>query len=360
MRSQSDGQRGNSAYTVGTITIPTHAIARKRVLITGAGGSIGSAFAHAVSLHEPENVLLVEASEQALYRIDRELAAPRTPILADISDETAIDETFERHRPHIVLHAAAFKHVPLMELHPFEAMRNNSVGTFMLTQAAVRHGAKDVVIVSTDKAVNPASIMGVSKRIAELTALALASSATRIKAVRLGNVYGSQGSVVPLFQQQIAQGGPVTVTDPCATRYFLSMQQSVELLLLALSDELPSAILVPELADPTRIEELARDLIQQSKSRVGIIYTGLRPGEKRHEQLLSKDESFLDDIPAPLRAIRSKQISAKEAAQVIGELQSAICARSLDHLLRTIVRLVPSYRPSETLLAEQPTAGRRA
>lgn len=360
MRSHSGRQALDGALPMGVITIPAQAIAQKRVLITGAGGSIGSALAHAVAARQAERILLVEASEQALYRIDRALAAPHTPILADSCDETAVEEIFERHRPQVVFHAAAFKHVPLMELHPFAALRNNAVCTFSLAQAAVHHGAEQLVIVSTDKAVDPASIMGASKRIAELAALALASPATIVKALRLGNVYASQGSVVPLFQEQIAHGGPVTVTHADATRYFLSMEQAVALLLFALSEKLPSAILVPELGEPIRIQEIAESLIQQSGSRSEIIYIGLRPGEKLHEELLSRDESFLEDAPAPLRAICARQISAGEAARVIGDLEDAIRVRNLDHLLRVVSDLVPSYKPSETLLAQQAAAGCRA
>lgn len=350
----------SASFSPESIAVPSHLIAGKRILITGAGGSIGSALAHAISAYKPDQVLLLESAEQALYRIDCELTAAHTPILADICDKRALEEAFELHRPHIVFHIAAFKHVALMELHPFAAVQNNTVGTFNLAQTAVKYHAKQVIVVSTDKAVDPASIMGASKRIAELTALALCNPATKIKAVRLGNVYASQGSVVPLFAKQIAQGIPVTVTHPDATRYFLTVGQAAALLIFAISDEFPCAVLVPELANPIRIEEIASALIQQAGSQSKIVYTGLRSGEKLHEQLLSANESILDPAPAPLHAIRSEEISAAEAIQAIDELQNAIHQRSQHQLLRTISRLIPSYIPSETLVAQYPAEGCRA
>jgi FlaA1/EpsC-like NDP-sugar epimerase len=346
----------SASFSIESIAIPSHLLAGRRILITGAGGSIGSALAHAIAAHNPEQILLLEAAEQALYRIDRELSAPHTPILANVSDKLALEEAFERHRPHIVFHAAAFKHVPLMEHYPFAAIENNAIGTFTLAQTAIRHRAEQIVLVSTDKAVDPASIMGASKRIAELTALVLHTPATRIKAVRLGNVLGSQGSVVPLFEQQIAQRKPVTVTHPDATRYFLTVEHAAALLLFALSQKFPSAILVPELPPPIRIEEIARTLIQQHGSKSEIVYTGLRPGEKLHEQLLSIDESFLTELTPHLRAIHSPAISAEQAVGAINDLQQSTQQRDLNQLLRTVTRLIPAYKPSETLLASHAAA----
>jgi FlaA1/EpsC-like NDP-sugar epimerase len=343
----------SAAFSPESIAIPSHIIAHKRVLITGAGGSIGSALAHAVAACDPERILLLESSEQALYQIDRELAAPHIPILANVCDSPALEEVFQYHAPHSVFHAAAFKHVPLMELHPFAALENNAAATYSLTQTAVIYRAEQIVLVSTDKAVDPASIMGASKRIAELVALALSTPETKIKAVRLPNVYASQGSVVPLFEEQIAKGLPVTVTHPDATRYFITMEQATTLLLFALSEKFPSAILIPELGNPIRIEDLAKALIAQSGSQSAIVYTGLRPGEKLHEPLLSHTESFLTEASAPLRAIRSATISATEASKAIKELQKAIRQRNLDQLLRTVTRLIPAYKPSETLLVKQ-------
>lgn len=350
----------SASFSPESIAIPAHLVEGKHVLITGAGGSIGSALAHAIAAYCPAHILLLESAEQALFRIDRELTASHKPILADICDKTALEEAFELHQPHIVFHAAAFKHVPLMELHPFAAVENNAIGTFTLTQAAIKYRAEQLILVSTDKAVDPVSIMGVSKRIAELTALALSTPTSRIKAVRLGNVYASQGSVVPLFTEQIAQGRPVTITHPDATRYFLTVEQAAALLLFALSPDFPGGILIPELTDPIRIEEIACTLISKAGSQSPITYTGLRPGEKLHEQLLSTTESPLDLSPAPLHAIRSEEISAHEAIQIIDQLHGAIQGRNLHQLLRIISRLIPSYTPSGALLDQRPAEGCRA
>jgi FlaA1/EpsC-like NDP-sugar epimerase len=344
------------AASSASITIPSELIQGKCILITGAGGSIGSALAHTIAALKPAQILLLDASEQALYEIDRNLAAPRKPILASAADTSVLNEVFALYRPHIVFHAAAFKHVPLMELHPFAALQNNAVTTFSLTQTAIRHHVEQIILVSTDKAVAPVSIMGASKRIAELTALALASPTTQIKAVRLGNVYASQGSVVQLFSQQIAQHRPVTVTHPEATRYFLTVDDAAALLILALSPDIPTAILIPKLAPPIRIEDVARALIHASGSPSPIIYTGLRPGEKFHEQLLSPEESFSEQSAGSLRAIRSATISPSRAAQSIAALQQAIDDRNLHQLLGAVTHLIPTYHPSETVLAQHALA----
>lgn len=335
------------------VAVSAHLVERRRVLVTGAGGSIGSALAHAAASMGTEQIILLEASEQALYRIDRDLAAPHHTVLASAGDAPALEEVFAQHRPQIIFHAAAFKHVPLMEAHPFAALANNAVATFTLAQTAIRYGAEQVVLVSTDKAAAPSSIMGASKRVAEMAALALASRATIIKVVRLGNVYASQGSVVPLFEEQIARGGPVTVTHPEATRYFVSVEQTVALLLLALSEKYPGNVLVPDLPQPVLIRRIAEALINASDSNSQITYTGLRPGEKLHEQLIGPDESYADANPAPLRSVLSPVISAKEAASAIAELQHAVEQRDLNRLLSTVQRLVPGYQPSETVLARQ-------
>lgn len=359
-RSEDGWKSLGGLFSDGSIPVPDGAIRGKRVLITGAGGSIGSALAHRIAADHPERVLLLDASEQALYQIDRTLNAPHAAILTSVCGAAALEEAFERHKPQVVFHAAAFKHVPLMESHPFAAVENNTVGSFVLAQAALRHGTSQLILVSTDKAVDPAGIMGASKRAMELTALALATSITRIKAVRLGNVYGSQGSVVPLFQEQIAQHRPVTVTHPDATRYFLSLNRAAALLLFALAEELPSAILIPELGKPIRVEEIAQTLIRQSGSQSQIVYTGLRAGEKLQERLFSGGESLLGEAGGPLRAVRSQCISEQEAVAAIDELQSAIRERDLERLLRTVTKLAPSYQPSETVLAAQAQAECRA
>lgn len=334
----------------------------KRVLITGAGGSIGSALAHAVFRCDPEHIVLLDASEQALHSLTQDIARPGSPAidtpytaaLGSVGDRGLIEELFERHRPELVIHAAAFKHVPLMEFHPFAAMQNNALGAFTLTQAAIESGAEQVLMLSTDKAAEPSSIMGASKRIAELMLLALASRATRLKAVRLGNVLGSDGSVLPIFQGQIDRGEPLSVTHPDASRYFLSMEQAVHLLLHALSSEIPAGIFVPELGEPVRIEEIARHLLEASPGSASqIVFTGLRPGDKLTEKLISSSESvselYIGERASFLRAVHTS--SSTEVESALEELQEAMQERSLPQLLRVVMKLVPDYRPSAVILA---------
>lgn len=328
-------------------------IAGKTILITGAGGSIGSTLAHEISEHQPRRVILFDASEQSLYRIDRDLRAPHNAVLGSVCDQSLLDELLERYRPEIVFHTAAFKHVPLMELNPFAAAQNNILGTFTLVKSAIRHRVQQLVVVSTDKAVEPASIMGASKRIAELIVLAMQSDATRLKAVRLGNVLGSQGSVLPLFQSQIDRGEPLTVTHPRASRYFLTMQHAAQLLLLALGDEFSTGILVPMLRDPIRIEEIARRMLANVKNShlSAVTFTGLRPGDKLTEKLIAEDEAFLADSESPLRMIASPTVHREELVHALSDLKQAVQDRNLPQLLRIVSQLVPAYRPSEVIQA---------
>lgn len=349
--------------------ISPESIQGRRILITGAGGSIGSALAHAVFRCDPEHVVLLDASEQALHRLTQGMGPPNssatgtpcTLVLGSVCDRRLIEELFERHRPEIVIHTAAFKHVPLMEFHPFAAMQNNALGTFTLVQAAIESGVEQVLMLSTDKSVEPSSIMGASKRIAELILLWLTSGATRLKAVRLGNVLGSDGSVLPIFQSQIDREEALSVTHPDASRYFLSMQQAVHLLLHALSSEIPAGIFVPELGEPTRIEEIARQLLAASpESASKIMFTGLRPGDKLTEKLVSSSESVseppIGDNASFLRAVHTSSFIELESA--LEELHEAVQERNLPQLLRVVVKLVPDYRPSSVIhaaLEEQAT-----
>lgn len=342
--------------------ISPESIQGRRILITGAGGSIGSALAHAVFRCDPEHVVLLDASEQALHRLTQGMGWPSSPAtgtpytaaLGSVGDRGLIEELFERHRPEIVIHTAAFKHVPLMEFHPFAAVQNNALGTFTLTQAAVESGAGQVLMLSTDKAVEPSSIMGASKRIAELILLWLTSGATRLKAVRLGNVLGSDGSVLPIFQSQIDRGEALSVTHPDASRYFLSMQQAVHLLLHALSSDIPAGIFVPELGEPIRIEEIARRLLAASPgSESRIVFTGLHPGDKLTEKLVSPSESvsdlYIGSGASFLRAVHTSSFIEVESA--MEELRGAVQERNLPQLLHVVMKLVPDYQPSSVIQA---------
>jgi FlaA1/EpsC-like NDP-sugar epimerase len=329
-------------------------LAGKRILITGAGGSIGSALAAAVAGLAPEHLLLLEASERSLYELDMAMRDVTPPVrysslLGSVTDSYLLDEIFARERPQIVYHAAAFKHVPLIERNPFAAVENNVIGTFRLVEAAFNHHAEQFILLSTDKAVDPVSVMGASKRLAELALLARPTGATRMKILRLGNVLGSGGSVVPLFLKQILSGQPVTVTHPEVRRYFLSTEEAVALLLLVSCDRHAEVVMVPELGEPRRVEALARHLIAgRCTKSAAIVFTELRPGDKMCESLLSSNESYAAsaESPGPLRAVNSPALSAAELDEVVRQLQQACRERSLPQLLAAVLRAVPEYKPS--------------
>jgi FlaA1/EpsC-like NDP-sugar epimerase len=330
----------------------------KRILISGAGGWIGSALTRGIAEFAPKQLVLLEAAERNLYEIDtalRQLPCPIQPVsvLGSVSHPVLLDELFRRYRPQIVYHAAAFKHVPLMEQNPFAAVENNAIGTNLLVQAALANTeTEQLILLSTDKAVDPVSIMGVSKRIAELAMLAPRTATVRMKAVRLGNVLGSEGSIVPLFLKQILSGQPVTVTHREVRRYFLTAEDAVTLLLHAASAKTPQGILVPELGEPLRVEALARHLMHGS-DQVPIIFTQLRPGDKMCEALLSDRESYAPraDAGEPLRAVRSPCLAATVLDEILRQLQQACRERSLEQLLAAVLRAVPEYQPSALMLA---------
>jgi FlaA1/EpsC-like NDP-sugar epimerase len=301
--------------------------------------------------------VLLEAAEQSLYEIDaalQELPYPikRTSVLGSVSNPILMAEIFRRYRPQIVYHAAAFKHVPLMENNPFGAIENNAIGTHLLVQAAAANTeTEQVILLSTDKAVDPISIMGASKRIAELVMLAPRAAAARMKAVRLGNVLGSAGSIVPLFLKQILAGLPVTVTHREARRYFLTTTDAVTLLLHASTAETAQGILVPELGKPVPVDLLAQHLM--TKGRVPIVYTQLRPGDKMCEALLSEREAYTAhaDQGQPLRAVKSPSLSSTILDKILRQLQQACQERSLEQLLTAVLLAVPEYQPSAVILA---------
>ncbi len=274
----------------------------KVVMVTGAGGSIGSELARQVARLGPLRLLLVERAEFALFDIDRELRAalpglPLVPLVADVGDEARMDSIFARYRPQVVFHAAAHKHVPLMEWNPTEAVKNNVLGTSALGEAAGRHGVEVFVFISTDKAVRPTSVMGASKRVAELVVQGLnARFKTRFLAVRFGNVLGSAGSVIPIFREQIRKGGPVTVTHPDMVRYFMTIPEAAQLVLQAGAMGEGGEIFVLDMGEPVRIADLAREMVHLSGLKPGedieIVFTGVRPGEKLVEVLDTEGEEI--------------------------------------------------------------------
>ena len=273
----------------------------RTVLVTGAGGSIGAELCRQIARVGPKLLVLVENSENALFEIRRELEEERhfrrvAPVLADCKDATRMREVFGEQRPSVVFHAAAYKHVPLMEENPVEAVRNNAVATRIVAAAAGEAGAERFVLVSTDKAVSPATVMGASKALAEWAIEAAQNrwKGTRFASVRFGNVLGSSGSVVPIFRRQIAQGGPVTVTDPKMTRYFMTIPEAVQLIIRSGELSTGGEVFVLEMGDPVKIVDLARNMIRiaglEPEVDIGIEVIGRRPGEKLHEELFNPGE----------------------------------------------------------------------
>lgn len=326
--------------------------------MTGAGGSIGSALAKTVIRLEPQLLILLDNSERNLQEIDLELATAidrnsYKSVLGDIRDAKLLAELFERYHPEVVYHAAAFKHVPLMENNPFAAVRNNALGTAGIARMAQEEGVANFVMVSTDKAVNPISIMGASKRVAELALLSLNNPKNRMSAVRLANVLGSQGSVVPTFLKQISQGGPVTVTHPDVSRYFVTMDEAVKLILLASGLEESGGIFVPQVGAPLKILDIALELISHTPSISGkdtpVTFTGLRAGDKMTEEFLSQDESTKQTIDPRLLRVKTIEISADTLAVQIGRLSQSVEERNLNAMIATLCQIVPDYRPTDLL-----------
>lgn len=269
------------------------------VMITGAGGSIGSEICRQVLRFNPKKLLLVERGENALFLLEQEFCRydprpPLEPLIADITDVARMDQIMAAHRPEVVFHAAAHKHVPMMEWNPAEAIKNNCVGTKVLARLADRHGVREFVMISTDKAVNPTSVMGCSKLIAERFVQALSSeSKTKFLVVRFGNVLASNGSVVPIFEEQIRLGGPITITHPDICRYFMMIPEASQLVLQAAAMGNGGEIFVLDMGESVKIVDLARDLIALSglgEDDIEIVFTGLRPGEKLYEELYFDDE----------------------------------------------------------------------
>jgi FlaA1/EpsC-like NDP-sugar epimerase len=330
------------------------------LLITGAGGSIGSELSRQVCDFAPREVILVDRSENALFQLGLDLSTNRpqqhfVPVIADIQDVSAMREIFALHRPDVVFHAAAYKHVPLMEQSCFQAVTNNIFGTYNVALVARQFGCKTFVMISSDKAVNPTNVMGVTKRIAELIILGLQHEHTRYVAVRFGNVLGSNGSVVPIFQQQIAAGGPVTVTHPEARRFFMTIPEAVQLVLQASTMGVASDIFVLEMGQQIRITDMARNLIRLSglepDQDIPIIYTGLRPGEKLFEELMLDGEGVKPTSHPKIRVLDGGPVSFEQVQRWLDELSALVEGKNVYGLIQTFQRIVPEYKPSDEILA---------
>ncbi len=337
----------------------------RTVMVTGAGGSIGSEICRQVLRFNPRALVLAERAENSLFSIEQELSGWVTntelrPCVADVADETRIEQVLAQHAPDVIFHAAAHKHVPLMEHNPGEAIKNNVVGTQRLAEAADRQGVSMFVMISTDKAVNPTSIMGASKHLAERFVHAYAEYAQRTKyvVVRFGNVLGSAGSVVPTFREQIRNGGPVTVTHPDMQRFFMTIPEASQLVLQAAAMGNGGEIFVLDMGEPVRIVDLARDLIQLSgltTEDIEIVFTGLRPGEKLYEELYFDDEQMLTTTHPKLFAAYHRTFELQDVRKAIDEL-AALVHGSPDELRRRIKRWVPEYQISEDGESAQPAS----
>ncbi len=347
-------------------------IAGRRVLITGAGGTIGSELARQIAAYEPAHVALLDNGEHALYRIDLEYGESwpnlsRAAVLGDVRDKERLAVVFQRQRPDLVFHAAAFKHVPMVEGNPNEGVLTNVMGTANVAHACQAANVNVMVQISTDKAVNPTSVMGASKRIAEMICQghSLTASRCRFVTVRFGNVLGSTGSVVPLFQRQLARGGPLTVTDAEVTRYFMTTREAVELILSATAhpptgDE-GGKIFVLDMGQPVRILDLARQMIRLAgltpEVDIPITYTGLRPGEKLYEELLHDGETPRPTPIAGVNLAAPRVIDHDLLSAQVEQLAAAAAARDTERTLALIRHLVPEMldgpapTPAETAAA---------
>ena len=328
------------------------------VLVTGAGGSIGSELARQIALFRPARLILLDISEFALYQIEQEFlrSFPEVPcvfVVGDVKDVAWIDKVFSTYHPSVVFHAAAYKHVPLMEgENAWQAVRNNVLGSKRLAEAARHHGTDKLVLISTDKAVNPTNVMGATKRLAERVLSGMqqerGETGTRFITVRFGNVLGSNGSVIPTFREQIARGGPVTVTHPEIIRYFMLIPEAAQLVLQAGLMGQGGEIFVLEMGEPVRIVDLARDMIRLSgfsEDEIKIEFTGLRPGEKLYEELLTDSEQTLPTPHAKLRvAMAEGAPDADWRRELEGWLRESAPETNNDLKLR-LHRFVPEYSP---------------
>lgn len=364
----------------------------RRVLVTGAGGSIGSELCRLVAAFIPERLILMERAENALFEIDRRIASAhpdlsRRSVLHDVTDEAGTRSFAMRERPHVVIHAAAHKHVPLMEDHPADAVRNNALGTWSIGRAALEAGAERFVLISSDKAVQPRSVMGATKRLAETLTRALdaearaAGAATRCAMVRFGNVLGSAGSVIPIWSAQLGEGGPITVTDERMTRYFMTIPEAAALVLQAAAFAPPargSAVYVLDMGEPVSVLELARRFVRAHglepvlvraaegaapappprQSGIEIVVTGVRPGEKLHERLACEAEALL---PTSHRGIRrlcgdadDSDAPTPDARALVRSLTEACASADRARVLEAIRRHVPEMGPAAPEAAREP------
>jgi FlaA1/EpsC-like NDP-sugar epimerase len=336
-------------------------IENKVVAVTGAAGSIGSELCRQIARFQPAAIVAYDCAETALFYIDREMSESFPglkfrPEIGDIRNLQRLNEVFAKYRPSILYHAAAYKHVPMMEAHVFEAVENNVIGTWNVAIAAAENGIADFVMISSDKAVRPTSVMGVTKRIAELLIHALQNGRTKYVSVRFGNVLGSNGSVIPLFKQQIAARKPVTVTHPDMRRYFMTIPEAAQLVIQASTMGNGGEIFVLDMGQPVRILDLANNLILLSGLRPGedvkIVFTGIRPGEKLYEELAHLDEEMQPTFHQKIKNFATHSLPAHGALERIEKLRSLCTERKLSDIVLELKDLVIDYNPSAHLLRQ--------
>lgn len=343
------------------------------VMVTGAAGSIGSELCRQIARFGPRKIIGYEMAETPLFEIDRELIRlyPQLDFQAEmgsIQNRRRLDEVLRRHRPSVIYHAAAYKHVPLMESHLFEAVENNILGTLNVALAAAEHNVRDFVMISSDKAVRPTNVMGATKRVAELLVNALQNGSTKYSSVRFGNVLGSNGSVVPIFKKQIASGGPITITHPEMKRYFMTIPEAAQLVLQASTMSKGGEIFVLDMGKQVRIVDLAINLILLSGLRphvdIGLQFTGMRPGEKLYEELCCSDESTVPTFHEKILIYTGPAIAADDMQKRLCCIRGYCAERDARKLFLELKKVVPDYNPSGDLLGRllasppevQPTA----
>jgi FlaA1/EpsC-like NDP-sugar epimerase len=353
-----------SRAPVGLAPEPIRDLIQNRVvLVTGAGGSIGSELCRQIATFNPRGLVLFERYENGLYGVANDLAdrSPNTRAylaIGDVTDVARLHAVFAEYRPNIVFHAAAHKHVPLMELNPCEAVKNNVTGTRLVAEACEEHGVDRMILISSDKAVNPTSVMGATKRVAELNHLHMAArSRTRFATVRFGNVLGSNGSVVPRFLDQIKAGGPVTVTHPEIERYFMLIPEAVNLVLHAATAAEPGAIYVLDMGEPIKLLDMARNLIRLAghvpDEEIPITFTGLRPGEKLYEELVGASER---SEPAPVSHIfRVRSTSLPDfdvLTALITDLERLAVKGRAASVIGQLCKIIPTFTTENAAIAE--------
>ena len=328
----------------------------KRVLITGGGGSIGSEIARKIAKCAPQELVILDSYENNAYEIEQELkrefgASLHISVeIGSVQDKTRVRQVFSAHRPEVVFHAAAHKHVPLMEHSPAEAVKNNIFGTVITADAAETVGTEKFVLISTDKAVNPTNVMGATKRICEMILCSRRDGATDYSAVRFGNVFGSNGSVIPLFRRQIAEGGPVTVTDRRMTRYFMTVSEAANLVLDAGAIAHRGELFVLDMGEPVKILDLATNLIRLSGYVPGedieIQFTGLRPGEKLYEELLMKEEGMQDTENKLIHIGKPIEMDEEKFLNDLAELYQTV-VNEPENIRPMVQKMVPTYVPKQ-------------